>query len=92
MRKHTALVPSVFVLFLRIYESPPYVPASPLDPPPENADREREDEERRRDGELSAEIAARKKNTNERGIKLTVVLMASRKLLGESPDLVLRVG
>ena len=43
---------------------------------------EREAEEKRRDTELAAEIAQRKKNTNERGIKLTAVLMASRKMLG----------
>lgn len=29
------------------------------------------------------EIGTRKKNTAERGIKLTVVLMASRRMLGE---------
>ena len=45
-------------------------------------EREREAEEKRRDTELAAEIAQRKKNTNERGIKLTAVLMASRKMLG----------
>ena len=42
----------------------------------------REKEERYRDAELSAEISARKKSTNERNIKLTVVLIASRKMLG----------
>lgn len=31
---------------------------------------------------MSAEIALRKKSTSERGIKLTVVLLASRKMLG----------
>ena len=41
------------------------------------------EEERRRDAELSAEIALRKKSTNERGVKLTVVLMASRRLLDD---------
>lgn len=83
IRKHTTLVPSVFVLFLRLYEFPPYMPKSPLDPPDPDREREREQEERRRDMELSAEIAQRKKSTNERGIKLTVVLMASRRMLGE---------
>ena len=81
IRKHTTLVPSVFVLFMRIYESPP--------PPPgqEPNDKEREAEERRRDTELSAEIAQRKKSTNERNIKLTAVLMASRRMLGASLSL-----
>ena len=66
---------------MRIYESPP--------PPPgqEQNDKEREAEERRRDTELSAEIAQRKKSTNERNIKLTAVLMASRRMLGASLSL-----
>ncbi|KAI0061971.1 hypothetical protein BV25DRAFT_1805032 [Artomyces pyxidatus] len=80
VRKHTSLLPSVFVLFIRLYESPPHhLPRSPLDPPHPD----REQEERRKDAEMSAEIALRKKSTNERGIKLTVVLMASRKMLDD---------
>ncbi|THH33085.1 hypothetical protein EUX98_g1139 [Antrodiella citrinella] len=82
IRKHTTLVPSVFVLFKRIYEHSP--------PPPnmtgtEHADydRDRDVEERRRDTELSAEIAQRKRSTNERSIKLTAVLMASRRMLDD---------
>lgn len=82
IRKHTTLVPSVFVLFLRIYEYPLSTPHSPLDIPDSNREREKEQEERRRDAELAAEVALRKKSTNERGIKLTVVLMASRRMLG----------
>lgn len=82
IRKHTTLVPSVFVLFLRLYELPPHASRSPLDAPDPDREREREQEERRRDTELSAEVAHRKKSTNERGIKLTVVLMASRRMLG----------
>jgi len=54
------------------------MPRSPLDPPHPD----REAEERRKDTEMCAEIALRKKSTSERGIKLTVVLLASRKLLG----------
>ena len=82
VRKHTTLVPSVFVLFIRLYESPPHhMPRSPLDPPHPD----REAEERRKDAEMSAEIALRKKATGERGVKLTAVLLASRKLLGGSP-------
>ncbi|KAF8918186.1 Gryzun, putative trafficking through golgi-domain-containing protein [Mucidula mucida] len=62
IRKHTTLVPSVFVLFMRIFE---------------------EQEERKRDVDLAAYIALRKKSTNERGIKLTVVLLASRRMLDD---------
>ncbi|KZP28516.1 hypothetical protein FIBSPDRAFT_917686 [Athelia psychrophila] len=83
IRKHTSLVPSVFVLFLRLFELPLHAPRSPLDHPDAEREREREQEERRRDTELSAEIAARKRSTNERGIKLTVVLMASRRMLDD---------
>jgi hypothetical protein len=83
IRKHISLVPSVFVLFTRIYEYPARPQQSPLDLPDLYKDMEREAEERRKDADLAADIAHRKKITNERGIKLTVVLMASRKMLGE---------
>ncbi|PFH52170.1 hypothetical protein AMATHDRAFT_74451 [Amanita thiersii Skay4041] len=83
IRKHTNLVPSVLVLFLRMYETPLHNPRSPLDVPDTDRDREREQEERKRDSELAAEVALRKKSTNERGIKLTVVLIASRKMLDD---------
>ncbi|KAF9012565.1 glutathione transferase omega-1 [Cyathus striatus] len=79
IRKHTTLLPSVFVLFLRIFEFHQPQGKAPLDIP----DTEREQEERRRDTEMAAEIALRKKATNDRGIKLTVVLMASRKMLDD---------
>ncbi|KAJ6631526.1 Gryzun, putative trafficking through golgi-domain-containing protein [Mycena sp. CBHHK59/15] len=83
IRKHTTLVPSVFVMFLRIYEYPPYTPRSPLDPPDPDRERERELEERKHDSELASDVALRKKSTNERNIKLTVVLMASRRMLDD---------
>ncbi|KAG6920032.1 hypothetical protein DXG01_010100 [Tephrocybe rancida] len=83
IRKHTYLVPSVFVMFLRIYEFPASGATSPLDAPDANREREKEMEERKKDTELAAEVAQRKKGTNERGIKLTVVLMASRKMLDD---------
>jgi hypothetical protein len=51
---------------------------SPIEPPHPD----REAEERRKDAEMSAEIALRKKSTGERGVKLTVVLLATRKMLG----------
>ena len=91
IRKHTGLVPSVFVLFKRLYEFPRTSPTSPLDAPDPEHERSREAEEKRRDAELSAEIAHRKKSTNERAIKLTVVLMASRKLLGAHSPLLERI-
>jgi len=83
IRKHTTLVPSVFVMFLRIFERTVQATRLPLDLPDVDADREREAEERKRDSELAAEIAQRKKLTNERGVKLTVVLMATRRMLGQ---------
>uniref|UniRef100_A0A8H7Y8D4 Trafficking protein particle complex subunit 11 domain-containing protein n=1 Tax=Psilocybe cubensis TaxID=181762 RepID=A0A8H7Y8D4_PSICU len=83
IRKHTSLLPSVFVLFLRIFEYPPHVSRTPLDLPDADRERDRETEERKKDTELAADVAARKKITNERGIKLTVVLMASRKMLDD---------
>jgi len=82
IRKHTTLIPSVFVLFLRMYESPPHEPRSPHDAPDHEREREKEQEEKRKDAELAALIAQRKKITNDRGIKLTVVLIASRPMLG----------
>lgn len=87
IRKHTAFLPSVFVLFLRMFEASgaPLTPRSPLDQPDPDHDRTRVEEERKSDTELSAEIAQRKKATTERGIKLTVVLLASRRMLGASP-------
>ncbi|KAF8627616.1 hypothetical protein AX15_004317 [Amanita polypyramis BW_CC] len=83
IKKHTTLVPSVFVLFLRMYETPPREQPSPLNAPDIEREREREQEEKRHDAELAAEIAQRKKTTNDRGIKLTVVLMASRRMLDD---------
>ncbi|PIL33423.1 hypothetical protein GSI_04045 [Ganoderma sinense ZZ0214-1] len=77
IRKHTTLVPSVFVVFMRIYESPAPSPGQEQD------QKEREAEERKRDAELAAEISQRKKTTNERNIKLTAVLMASRRMLDD---------
>lgn len=82
IRKHTTLLPSVFVLFMRLFEPPPS--DSPLDLPDTERDRQREHDERHHDTDLAAEIALRKKDTNERGIKLTVVLIATRKMLGMS--------
>jgi hypothetical protein len=75
VRKHLELVPSIFVLFLRLWEAPP--PMSPLD------SREKETEQERfYDQELATELSARKRSLAERGIKLTAVLLASRRMLG----------
>lgn len=82
IRKHTSYVPSVFVLFLKMSEAPNGSLRSPLDLPNPDAERERADEEKKKDTELSAEIALRKRSTGDRGIKLTVVLIATRKMLG----------
>ena len=64
-------------------------PRSPLEPPIDRDEKEsrearetRQAAERQHDSALSREIAERKKITSERGIKLTVVLMASRAMLG----------
>lgn len=81
IRKHTTLIPSVFVMFMRIFEYPPHVLRSPLEG--HDSDKDRLEEERKRDSELASDIAQRKKGTNERGVKLTVVLMASRRLLDD---------
>ncbi|KAG8221229.1 glutathione transferase omega-1 [Butyriboletus roseoflavus] len=83
IRKHTAFLPSVFVLFLRMFEAPNITQRSPLDPPDADHERDRVEEERKKDSELSAEIAQRKKSTSERNIKLTVVLLASRRMLDD---------
>ncbi|KAF9809102.1 hypothetical protein IEO21_07571 [Rhodonia placenta] len=81
IRKHTTLIPSVLVVFMRIYEYP-QAERAPLET--EEIDQQRETEERRKDNELCAEIAQRKRVAAERGIKLTVVLLASRKMLDEA--------
>ncbi|KZS99570.1 uncharacterized protein LAESUDRAFT_765394 [Laetiporus sulphureus 93-53] len=70
VRKHTTLVPSVFVMFMHIFEPSQNAPHSPLDPG--DGDHEIEAEERMRDNELCAEIA-QKKSTSERGVKLMVI-------------------
>ncbi|KZT58702.1 hypothetical protein CALCODRAFT_432256 [Calocera cornea HHB12733] len=75
VRKHTTLIPSVFVLFLRL----PDVGQQGALP----TEREVE-EQRERDAELAREIAERKRGTAERGIKLTVVLLATRAMLDDT--------
>lgn len=82
VRKHAELIPSVFVLFLRLYEAP----SGPDSEPKEERDaREKRNKEKERemDEALIQEIGDRRKRLGERGIKLTVVLMASAATLGE---------
>ncbi|KAK6902899.1 hypothetical protein I203_108159 [Kwoniella mangroviensis CBS 8507] len=85
VRKHAELVPSVFVLFLRLYESKP-IPSS--DDPEVNAAKEAANKamEKDQDDQLIREIGDRRRRLGERGIKLTVVLMASAATL-DSPAL-----
>ncbi|GAA5871782.1 hypothetical protein JCM3774_000298 [Rhodotorula dairenensis] len=77
IRKHRELVPAVFVLVLRLYETPPGSGVGPTDPV------EREDHERAEDAKLVSEIVDRKRSTLERGTKLAVVLLCSRQLLDD---------
>ncbi|TYJ56593.1 hypothetical protein B9479_002685 [Cryptococcus floricola] len=86
VRKHSELVPSVFVLFLRLYESPP--PPTGLETIEETRSRESEDRQREKEMDelLIKEISDRRRRLVERGIKLTVVLMASSQTL-DSPAL-----
>jgi len=85
VRKHAKLVPSVFVLFLRLFESPNHSDGQELSADEaqkkEAGDREREKAE---DELLVREIGERRRRLGERGIKLTVVLMASASTLGLS--------
>lgn len=85
VRKHAEMVPSVFVLFLRLYEL--REAADDLS----NADKEaflaeELDRQKSADESLVKEIGDRRKKLGERGIKLTVVLMASGTAL-DSPSL-----
>lgn len=68
-------MPSVLVLFLRLAE--PQFPTSPLEPTPPSSQLSHDD------SELANEIAARKRACADRGIKLTVVLMTSRRMLDD---------
>ncbi|GAA5922303.1 uncharacterized protein JCM15063_003254 [Sporobolomyces koalae] len=76
IRKHRELIPSVFILVLRLYESPSSG-GTAVDPA------EREEREREQDAHLVREIIDRKRSTLERGIKLAVVLLCSRELLDD---------
>ncbi|WWC90065.1 uncharacterized protein L201_004998 [Kwoniella dendrophila CBS 6074] len=85
IRKHAELVPSVFVLFLRLYEAKPIQPSgdAEVDQAKEAANKAMEKDQ---DDQLIREIGDRRRRLGERGIKLTVVLMASAATL-DSPAL-----
>ncbi|WRT67104.1 uncharacterized protein IL334_004070 [Kwoniella shivajii] len=85
VRKHAELVPSVFVLFLRLYEAKPFAPS---EDPDVNQAKEAANKamEKDQDDQLIREIGDRRRRLGERGIKLTVVLMASAATL-DSPSL-----
>lgn len=82
VRKHAESVPAVFVSFMRLYEPPsPHGSAgSPLGQDM-MAEAERQ-AERQADENLVSEIAELRKRLAERGVKLTVVLIASAQTLG----------
>nr|XP_018263872.1 uncharacterized protein I303_03747 [Kwoniella dejecticola CBS 10117]OBR86030.1 hypothetical protein I303_03747 [Kwoniella dejecticola CBS 10117] len=85
VRKHAELIPSVFVLFLRLYESKPLPEGD--DPEVQQAkEAANKAMEKDQDDQLIREIGDRRRRLGERGIKLTVVLMASAAAL-DSPQL-----
>ncbi|KAK4054805.1 hypothetical protein OIV83_000729 [Microbotryomycetes sp. JL201] len=99
IRKHREMTPAVFVLVLRLAEIDhsskltrtlvdPLVDqnAHRNDASDVDADATELDEERRLDAQLVNEIVDRKRSTVERGIKLAVVLLCSRRLL-DNPSL-----
>lgn len=81
-------MPSVFVLVLRFYE----FGLSNADGTAPSADEidigplEKEKIEKLRDNELINDVLNRKRSCAERGIKLAVVLLTSREMLGASRD------
>jgi hypothetical protein len=83
VRKHAELVPSVFVLFLRLYDSP-LPPDNETQAEREAREKQDKPREKEMDEALIKEIGDRRRRLGERGIKLTVVLMASAATLGGS--------
>ncbi|ORY33796.1 Foie gras liver health family 1-domain-containing protein [Naematelia encephala] len=86
VRKHAELIPSVFVLFLRLYESPLHPKVEQTAEEAQRRDKADRDMEKQKDDLLVKEVAERRRKLGERGIKLTVVLMASSATL-DSPAL-----
>ncbi|KAA1114414.1 hypothetical protein PGT21_007995 [Puccinia graminis f. sp. tritici] len=81
IRKHRDMIPSVFVLMLKLWE-PPQPPNHQIHTD-EHHDRA---EYEKFDHELIYEISERKKTTSERGIKLAVIILTSRYML-DNPQL-----
>ncbi|WVO12852.1 hypothetical protein L204_100460 [Cryptococcus depauperatus] len=86
VRKHAELVPSVFILFLRLYESPPIPKGLETAEEKEKRETQEKEKEKEMDDLLVKQIGDRRRRLGERGIKLTVVLMASFRTL-DSPAL-----
>ena len=85
VRKHAELVPSVFVLFLRLYETPlQSEDFLSSESPADKSQRETtaRGKEQEMDDLLVGQIGDRRRRLGERGIKLTVVLTASTEALG----------
>lgn len=88
IRKHRELIPSAFVLVLRLYEFGGHHSDSALDQSElEAGPLDKEKVERVRDNDMVNEIINRKRVCAERGIKLAVVLLASREMLGKCEPL-----
>ena len=88
VKKHVEMVPAVFVMFLRLYEPPGRPSDEGADAATLQARREADKAmEKDADEGLVREIAERRRRLGERGIKLTVVLMATAAALGAFNDL-----
>jgi hypothetical protein len=77
------MIPCAFVLVLRLWEPNMDPDLAQLDPLSAGTGARLEEREKQRDADLVNEILERKRLTAERGIKLAVVLLTSRQLLGE---------
>lgn len=92
VHKHSDRVPSVFVLFLRLYESPDEEAVEDILGGNEAQESAKRAKEQEMDESLVKEIGDRRRRLGERGIKLTVVLMASAAALGRSSSSMKDVG
>lgn len=89
IRKHRELIPCIFILVLRLWEPPSL--SHPLGNGPAERPPAELEEERRQDAALAQEIIERKRTTSERGMKLAVIIMTSRRML-DDPSLDPRLG
>lgn len=83
VRKHRELLPSAFLLIATLWEPDIVAPKSPLDVEMNGESSQHAEVERQKDIDLIQYILERKRLTNERGIKLAVILLASKRLLGD---------